>query len=447
MGVYILISKWRRLKWSIGLCVFFFVQSVFANDYVAINIEKANVEPVKIAILDFFSETGQLSPYGSDIREIVVNDLVSTHLFEAVSKRTYAQNNLSFLEEVNFAEWKKKGVQFVVQSEIFLLEDGKIQISFIVWDIFVQGGERKTFSVSGFPQHNLRKIAHQMADDVYEYAMGEEGHFNTRIAYVAETGPVLKRVRRLAVMDYDGHNNFYYTKGDQLVLTPRFSVDGKQLIYLSYVTGRPEIFFVDLETNQHRVMGAYVGMTFSPRFSPPGNSIIFSQAIKGNSEIYSLNLETNRTIRLTNSLGIDVSPSYSPSGNLIVFNSDRSGTSQLYLMDRAGGRVSRITYNEGRYTTPIWSPRGDYIAFTKILGNRFYVGIIKPNGMGERLLAEGYYLEASSWSPNGRYVLYTGQTRSGKNADPQLYMVDITGRHTKKLATDTLASDPDWSKK
>ncbi len=88
----------------------------------------------------------------------------------------------------------------------------------------------------------------------------------------------------------------------------------------------------------------------------------------------------------------------------------------------AGAR--RISFGEGRYSTPVWSPMGDFIAFTKQRGGNFAIGIIKPDGSGERILTEGFHNEGPSWAPNGRYIVFFRESGAGA----KLHMVDITGR-------------------
>ena len=95
---------------------------------------------------------------------------------------------------------------------------------------------------------------------------------------------------------------------------------------------------------------------------------------------------------------------------------------------------------------PVWSPRGDLIAFTKILGGKFYIGVMYPDGGGERLLAEGYHVEGPTWAPNGRVLMYfrkdpvdSGGRRS------RLYSIDLTGRNERQIPTPADASDPAWS--
>ena len=57
----------------------------------------------------------------------------------------------------------------------------------------------------------------------------------------------------------------------------------------------------------------------------------------------------------------------------------------------------------------MWSPRGDYIAFTKIDGGRFCIGVMRPDGSGERMLANGFLVEGPTWAPNGRVLMFFRQ--------------------------------------
>ena len=201
-----------------------------------------------------------------------------------------------------------------------------------------------------------RYIAHTMSDKIYERLTGETGYFHTRIVYIAETGPPDQRVKRLAIMDQDGHNLRYLSNGKHLVLTPRFSPTAQEITYLSYEGGMPKVYLRDIDTGQQELLGNFPGMTFAPRFSPDGNQVIMTLAQGGNSEIYEMDLRSRDVARLTNDPAIETAPSYSPDGRFIAFESDRGGSQQIYVMRRDGSDVRRITFGKGRYGTPVWSP-------------------------------------------------------------------------------------------
>lgn len=287
-----------------------------------------------------------------------------------------------------------------------------------------------------------RRAAHKCADAIYARLTGESPFFDSRIAYIAESGPKEARVKRLAIMDSDGANHRFITNGQSIALTPRFSPDYGSILYVSYIQKRVRIFVYDIGTGKQRLITESTNATFAPRWSPDGRNILFSMAIAGNTDIYRVSANGGVPVRLTNSPGIDVGGSYSPDGSKIVFESDRSGSQQIYVMNADGSGQRRISHGGGRYATPEWSPRGDLIAFTKIAGN-FHVAVMTPDGRNERILTSGWQDEAPTWSPNGR-VLQFFRTSPGRSGASQVWQVDLTGVNERRIPTPLSGSDPAW---
>jgi len=182
------------------------------------------------------------------------------------------------------------------------------------------------------------------------------------------------------LMDQDGANVRYLTRGDDLVLTPRFSPSTQEITYMSFGQGEPRVYLLNVESGQREVVGNFPGMSFSPRFSPDGQRVIMSLQQGGNANLFAMDLRSRTTTRLTDTPAIDTAPCYSPDGARICFESDRGGKQQIYVMSANGGAAQRISFGEGSYSTPVWSPRGDFIAFTKQGGGQFGIGVIRPEG-------------------------------------------------------------------
>ena len=338
------------------------------------------------------------------------------------------------------------GAKGLVVGSAFIDSDGLLQVEFALWDVVTQ--RRITEGGGSADQAGLRRIAHQIADFVYEEFTGDSAYFDTQIVYVSESGPAARRLKRLAIMDQDGHNHRFLTSGLDLVLTPRFSPTAHEIAYLNYFNDEPNVYLLDVASGRTERLGSFPGMTFAPRFGPDGNKLIMSLAEDGRTDIFEMDLRTQTITQLTQSASIDTSPSYSPDGKRIVFNSDRGGTQQLYVMRGDGTKVKRISFGDGRYATPVWSPRGDIIAFTKIYRGEFYIGVMNVDGSGERLLAKGFLVEAPTWAPNGRVLMYFKQNpteEDGTGGETYLYRVDITGFNEHRLVTPSYASDPAWS--
>jgi TolB protein len=126
-----------------------------------------------------------------------------------------------------------------------------------------------------------------------------------------------------------------------------------------------------------------------------------------------------------------------------VFASDRGGRAQLYVMNSDGSNQKRISFGDGSYSTPVWSPRGDLIAFTKQSGGSFSIGVMRPDGSGERELTTGFHNEGPTWAPNGRVIMFFRQPAGAPG--PSLYSIDLTGRNELRIATPHFGSDPAWS--
>ena len=401
-----------------------------------IDITGANVRPLPIAVTDLYG-----SEVGSEISGVIANDLESSGLFAPIDEGAFIQTPQSLQAVPRFGDWRVINAEALVTGNVQPQPDGRIRVEFRLWDVIAE--QQMAGLALTAPQSSWRRIAHRVADAIYSRLTGEDGYFDSRIVYIAESGPETKRVKRLAIMDQDGWNHKFLTNGQDLVLTPRFSPSTQEITYLSFTNDRPRVHLLNLETGQQEVVGDFPGMTFAPRFSPDGNRVVMSLAKDGNTEIYAMDLRTRQVSRLTNNPAIDTSPCYSPDASKIVFNSDRGGSQQIYVMDANGGNVQRISYGQGRYGTPVWSPRGDLIAFTRISGGTFYVGVMRPDGSGERMLAEGFLVEGPTWAPNGRVLSFFRQDSGG--GPTRLYTIDLTGYNERLVKTPQDASDPAWS--
>jgi TolB protein len=436
----------KRL-WAVVLCAALLVFAVPAAGDLRIDITRGVVEPLPIAIVPFEGSNGETARIGSELAKVISADLESSGLFRPLDPNGFLQKQVAMDAPPNFPDWRVLNAPALVHGRVSFADDGRLKVEFRLWDVL---SEQQLAGLAYFAvTNNWRRIAHIIADAIYKRLTGEDGYFDTRIAYIAESGPQTRRVKRLAIMDQDGANHRYLTDGSELVLTPRFSPTLQELAYLGYSQGAPRIYIRSLETNRSEAVGSFPGMTFSPRFSPDGQKLVFSMAVDGNTDIYVVDLRSRTPRRLTNNAAIDTSPSYSPDGRQIVFNSDRGGSQQLYVMDaEGGGDARRISFGQGRYGSPVWSPRGDLIAFTRINGGRFAIGVMSPDGSGERIVAEGYDVEEPTWAPNGRVLAFFRKEpvdAAGGGGRSRLFSVDVMGRNEREIPTPGDASDPAWS--
>ena len=399
----------------------------------------------KVAVPSFVSpasaETaaGNTSALARQIAEVIASDLRGSGLFEPVGPSGLRAITLGEVTAPEYSYWQGQSADQLIEGFIRAGADGNLTVGCYLYDL----GTTQEVTRLGFvvPPREWRRAAHKCADAIYSKLTGELPFFDSRIAYIAETGPKGKRVKRLAIMDSDGANHRFITNGQATALTPRFSPNYKSILYLSYQDGNPRIYVYDVDSGRQRLITASKNPTFAPRWSPDGKTILYSMAVGGNTDVYKIGVEGGTPVRLTTAPGIDVGGSFSPDGRQVVFESDRGGNQQVYVMSADGGNQKRVSFGAGRHATPEWSPRGDLIAFTRIAGD-FRVGVMSPDGSGERMLTDSWQDEAPTWAPNGRVIqFFRTEKNSGKTG---IWQVDLTGRNERKLKTPGDGSDPAW---
>lgn len=414
-----------------------------AAEPLRITITDGTLEPMPIAVPNFIPENSGARDVSTQITRVIVSDLEGSALFREIPQSAFISQVTSFASPIQYSDWRAINTQALVTGAV-AVSGNQLTVKFRLFDVVTGQAQGEGLQFVG-KTDDWRRMGHKVADAVYSRITGESGYFDSRVVYVAESGPKNDRKKRLAVMDYDGANVQYLTNDASLVLAPRFSPTGDRVLYTSYETGFPRIYLLDVASVGRKILENQEGsMSFAPRFSPNGQTVVYSLSRGGNTDIYTLNLSSGAVTRLTNTPSIETAPSYSPDGSQIVFESDRSGGQQLYIMSANGGEARRISKRSGRYGTPVWSPRGDLIAFTKQNKGRFHIGVIRTDGSEERLLTTSTLDEGPTWSPNGRVIMFTRQT-SGASGTSALYSVDATGRNLKKVSTQGAASDPAWS--
>jgi TolB protein len=420
-----------------ALATFFvFALAMPASASLQVDVNQGNIQPLPIAIPDFIGD-----PAGENIAKVVRADLERSGLFRPLDPKSFVEQIKNINVAPNFANWRVINAQGLVTGQASMQSDGRLRADFRLWDIY---GESQMLGLTYSTQpESWRRIAHLISDAIYERITGEKGYFDTRVVFISESGPAVNRKKRLAVMDEDGANPIFLTRGDYLVLTPRFNPSAQMIAYMSYIAGKPRVYLFDLESGRQEMLGNFPNMTFSPRFSPDGNKVAMTLETGGNSDIYVMDLRTRAYQRLTVDPAIDTSPSFSPDGRQIAFESDRGGSQQIYVMNADGSNQHRISFGAGKNGTPVWSPRGDLIAFTKQGGGAFHIGVMHTDGSGERIISNGWEDEGPTWAPNGRVLMFTRTLQGGRGS--QIWSVDVTGRNERRVLTPGSASDPAWS--
>ena len=436
----------KIISFIMAMVSFLFVSNARAELHV--DVVAGGVDPISIAVQKF-ETVGKVSNSDAKmLREVVENDLKRTGLFRIVNHDAFPEF-VKMNEMPNFKSWAAIKTQALVQATIQPEGKDSYKLEFYLWD--VNGQEQIEAQSLIASKKSARRLAHIMADAIYERLTGEVGYFDTQIVFIAETGSVTNRVKRMAIMDQDGYGMRYLSDKNTFVMSPHFSPNMSTVVFLSYRNDDPMVWVLDLDSGDQTKLGNFGGMSFAPRFSPDGNRVALSLVKNGVTNIYEYDISTKALRQLTFGKHIDTSPSYSPDGRYMAFNSDSTGSQQIHVMDLKTGKQKRITFGAGRYATPAWSPDGQFIAFTKMADDTFYIGIMNTEGRHEKILAGGWYMEAPSWAPGSRRLVYyeTERTDGGEERMSHIRSVDITGQNLYdiELKGGLNGTEPTWSPK
>jgi len=385
------------------------------------------------------ANAGGTAALGAEVARVITADLKNNGLFKPVGPDALPPVPYDSVATPVFDAWAARGAEMLVQGSVAVGADGQLAVACGLFDVALK--QQLVAKTWAFAPEDWRRAAHKCADLVYARLSGESPFFDSRIAYIAETGPKLHRMKRLAIMDSDGANHRFLTTGQAMALTPRYSPDYRHIVYLSYLNGHPRIYVYDVASNSQRLVAQTGNPTFAPRWSPDGKYILYSMAVDGNTNIYRIPAEGGPSQQLTDAPGINIGGSYSPDGGKIMFESDRSGSQQVYVMNADGSDQHRISFFDGKAATPEWSPRGDLIAFTHIGGN-LRIAVMTPGGQNLRYLTDSWQDEAPTWSPNGRIVQFFRTEKGSGHAG--IWQVDLAGRNERRLPTPVDGSDPAW---
>lgn len=418
-----------------------------------IEINRGNVQPDPIAVVDFFDSNGNYSDAGSEISKVVKNDLELSGNFVPIDKSMFIESPQTLaLQGHNIKNWNVLKARFLVYG---IISKGAFNftVNMKLIDV-ITGEEMLSINVEG-NVNNLRRVAHTIANYIYERVTNEEGYFLINILATKSVNSGVKRMTDIVVCDHDGQNLKHVTKNMGLVVMARYLRDGKSVSFIFYdekgkgaVGKSVNAVVMDIETKRKRPLinetlmrqlvkknnGNPIQMTYAARFSNDGTKAVLAIIIKGKSAIYLLDLATNNLTQLTEHNCIDTSPCFSNDGSKIVFTSNRAGREAIYIMNTDGSEQTKISKGEGKYSQPVYSPRGDLITFVKQSGGRFYIGLMKPDGSAERFIACDYLAESPEFIRGGRHIMFASQ--GGPRDRSVIKIVTIDGHYTRLLDID-----------
>lgn len=374
-----------------------------------------------------------------DVAGVVAADLARSGRFRPLPDKDLLARPTQG-SEVRFKDWRVLGTESLVVGRVLDRGAGQVEVQFQLFDVF-RGEQIIGYSLPT-RAGDLRRTAHQISDLIYQALTGERGAFATRIAYVVAQRAPGRESYLLQVADADGHAPQTILSSNRPIMSPAWSPDANRLAYVSFETGRPEIFIQDLLSGSRRqALGDSRGSS-APAWSPDGSRMALTSSRDGNPEIYVLELGNGQLRRLTDSPGIDTEPAWAPDGRSLVFTSDRGGPPQIYRIGAGGGSAQRMTF-EGRYNARAsFTPDGKQLVLVNGDDNRYSIGVLETETGLLQLLTDGKLDESPSVSPNGSMIIYAaaGHDRG------VLAAVSVDGRVRQRLVLqEGDVRDPAWS--
>ncbi len=413
--------------------LFFCTLLIFSNRAMAkvyVDIDSPTFQQIPIAICDFKNKEAspaKITDFGITVSEGVKKDLSLTGIFNILNKKSFLEEKDSattvMAEKIRFSDWTAIGADYLLRGNT-TQNDKEIIADSYLFDVI--RGELIFNKKYHAEANNPKEISRAIASDILMALTGDEGDFNTKIAFVSKKG-----IRSdIQIVNYDGSELKSVTHHQSIVMAPRWSPDGNFLAFTSFRDRRPEVYIRNLKNGTEKKVASFEGLNLCGSFSPDGKKLLLTLSKDGNEEIYFLDLDTMKLRRLTNNYAIDVSPAWSPDGQKIAFVSNRSGSPQVYTMDTDGNNLKRITY-EGNYnTSPSWSPRGDRIAYEGLTNDKYQIFSVDRDGNDTmQLTSDNANNESPSWSPSGRQIVYA----SRKNSKSNIFIMNSNGSYPRLL--------------
>ncbi|HSC46242.1 MAG TPA: hypothetical protein VLC94_10435 [Candidatus Acidoferrum sp.] len=409
------------------------------------------VQKPRVAVADFAPKSDTAKSHSALFTQVVRDDLSFSGILELASPSFYPPAQPTIPAELRYTAWSDSPVnaQFVAFGNL-VETTGEVSIQAWFYDVTNPASQAVIAKVyRGTPTDaQVRKFAHQFADEIIMKLSGGVGLSSTQIAFVSSRGGA----KEIWVMDYDGANQHALTNLHSIALTPRWSPDSSRIAFTCYAASgsgpaSPQICMFSLDANRVVSFPRYKGTNSAPAWSADGSQLVFSSSMGGNPELYSIGANGSGLKRLTFSNGASTSPAWNPKTNQsIAFVSDRSGVPKLYLMNSDGTNAQNLDLpDKGYLIDPAWAPNGQLLAFSWRRPSNNY-DIYVMDAATRQIIELTHDVgrnERPSWAPDGRHIVFES-TRSGTR---QIWTMLADGSQAHQLTNSGHNESPNWSQK
>lgn len=424
LATHSLIKRLYQGLLALGILFFLAFTGNYAHAQLKVDISGVGATQYPIAISDFTGANTQ-------VPEIIRADLTRSGQFKLIGT---GSTQIDLNSSIDYASWQGRGADYLAYGAVEKQGDS-YTINYKLVDN-IQKIELDSANFSG-TEIELRRIAHRIADRIYEKITGIRGVFSTRIAYVLQNGNTYE----LQIADADGQNAQVMLRSQHSIISPVWSPDGSKLAYVSFESGKSVIYVQTLATGQRQPVANYKGNNSAPTWSPDGTQLAIALSRDGISQIYVINADGSNLRRVMRSPLIDTEPRFTPDGANIVFTSDRGGSPQIYMVPAAGGEAKRLTFSGGYNTSPRVSPDGQQLVYVTRKDGSYRVASLNLDSGNVSVLTDGPDDQSPSYAPNGMQVLYSA-IKNGRNV---LEVSSIDGRVKQTLSVlNGKVKEPSW---
>lgn len=401
-------------------------QTASAEDgELVIDIVKDAVKAPKIAIVPFLNS--------STISTVITEDL---NLSGQLTLDNFLPETPHNSQSINIPTWQAAGVPYVVVGSVKQGQGSHL----IQYELVNTGTSNRMLGEAlTVPKGKIREAGHHIADKVYEAIIGKKSDFSGKLAFISHTGRGKTAKYSLKIANTDGSSAQTLFTSSKPIRSLTWSADARKLAYVSYASGRPHIYVLDVYSGKSRPVVQFKGTNGAPSFSPDGRKLLFSSSKNGNFDIYLKNIATGSVRNLTRSRGTDTEPSFAPDGKSFVFVSNRSGSPQIYQYFFLTGQTRRLTL-VGKYNTrPSLSKDGTKLS----LIHNYRASVMDIASGAIKQLGRSGNDESPSFSPNGDVMVYSTKA-GGKDI---ITMISTNGKTRVNMPSAANVREPVWAPK
>ena len=381
------------MKWFKRMLVFFAVMAVSTgNGWAQVRVTKGAGQKSAFDLSGFMAAGGAASMF----RKTLESDLVRSGWFLMVGA---GRGEFRLLGSSDDA-----GSSVAAKCQVFNTVSGQNLLS-------------KSYNADS---KDARRLAHQVADEIIFAITGRKGMNSGRIAMVGTASGQ----KEVYLCDPDGQNIIQLTRDNNVSVAPKWSPDGKQIVYTSYLKRFPDVYLIDIASGRRSRISSYSGLNTGAEISPDGRDVALILSKDGNPDLYIKGMGGGSLTRVTTTQrAAEASPAWSPDGSRIVYVSDQSGTPQLYIISRSGGAPSRLTSRGSENVAPDWGKNG-LITYSSRLGGHYQVCVIDPNSREiKQVSTDDADYEDPCWAPDDRHIVCT-RSRQYRSS---VYLLDTMG--------------------